>query len=251
MKWIRKNKIPGIFILLAIIIICFYGINGGLGYLSAQKIKFIEDTSIGAKEGYAKHGVLPSLTIAQAILESNWGKSNIENNLFGIKAGKNWTGKVANRKTKEYYNGKWQYIHTNFRAYNSFADSIKDHAKLLGSLSRYKGVLAAEDYKQAAMEVWKAGYATDPEYPQKLIQIIERYNLQKYDDEVKEIPLNHKYFLDVPEDKWYTELFNEAYEKGLIKGIKEENKIYGKPNETITRAEMLAILKRMEELDVR
>ncbi len=67
-----------------------------------NKNQFIERVSIVAKEGYVKYGIWPSLTIAQAILESDWGNKHIENNIFGIKAGSSWKGKVAIRKTKEW-----------------------------------------------------------------------------------------------------------------------------------------------------
>lgn len=150
-----------------------------------NKQDFINAIRQGAIDGYTKYKILPSLTMAQAILESGWGESHIQNNLFGIKAGTSWNGKVAIRQTKEFINGKWITVNAKFRAYNSFNESIEDHAKLLGRNKRYQKVTQAKDYKQACYEVWKAGYATDPNYPQKLIKIIEQNNLNQYDEQAK------------------------------------------------------------------
>lgn len=146
---------------------------------------FINAIKTGAIKGYKKYKILPSLTMAQAILESNWGKSHIENNLFGIKTGSSWKGKVAVRATKEFSDGKWITISAKFRAYNNFDESIEDHAKLLSQNKRYRKVASAGDYRTACLEVWKAGYATDPNYPQKLIKIIEQNQLYKYDEQAK------------------------------------------------------------------
>ena len=150
-----------------------------------NKQDFINAIRQGAIDGYTKYKILPSLTMAQAILESGWGKSHIQNNLFGIKAGTSWNGKVAIRQTKEFINGKWITVNAKFRAYNSFNESIEDHAKLLGRNKRYQKVTQAKDYKQACYEVWKAGYATDPGYPKKLITIIEQNKLYEYDRQAK------------------------------------------------------------------
>lgn len=150
-----------------------------------NKQQFINAIKQGAIEGYIKYKTLPSLTMAQAILESGWGKSHIQNNLFGIKAGSSWRGKVALRQTKEFINGKWITVDAKFRAYNSFNESIEDHARLLGTAKRYRKVTLAGDYRTACLEVWKAGYATDPGYPKKLITIIEQNKLYEYDRQAK------------------------------------------------------------------
>lgn len=149
-----------------------------------MKKNFINEIKLGAMEGYRKYKILPSLTMAQAILESGWGKSHIENNLFGIKVGSNWKGKVAIKGTKEFANGQWITIKAEFRAYNNFNESIEDHAKLLGENKRYIKVVQAKDYKIACTEIYKAGYATDPDYPKKLITIIEQNNLDRFDKDV-------------------------------------------------------------------
>lgn len=142
---------------------------------------FINEVAPGAIETYQKYGILPSITIAQAILESGWGKSRIGNNIFGIKAGSNWKGKTRTAQTSEYINGKWVSTTATFRDYDSVAESIMDHAELVGTASRYEAVRNAKDYKEAARALQEAGYATDPGYAQKLINIIEQNNLTMYD----------------------------------------------------------------------
>ena len=259
-NWINQNKVPVIFILVFLIIALFVGIRAGLGYLNAERQAFVDKLVPGAIEGWEKYKILPSLTISQGILESAWGKSHIENNLFGMKPGSSWNGKIAYRNTKEFYNGQWVTIQAAFRSYDSFADSIEDHAKLLGTLSRYRNVLGKTDYKVAAMEVWKGGYATDPQYPQKLINIIELYGLQKYDHQAFALIaekeriaeeerlaklIKYKYVKDVPDGKWYTDTINRLYEQGVVKGSVINGEILIRPEETMTRAEVFSLLDRI------
>lgn len=122
--------------------------------------------------------ILASLTIAQAILESGWGTSALarkSNNLFGIK------GKGANYKTFEYINGKRVDIVDSFKVYPDWETSVIDHSNLFLRLSRYQNLIGETDYKTACKKVYEDGYATAPNYPEALINIIESYNLQKYD----------------------------------------------------------------------
>ena len=110
-----------------------------------------------------------------------WGKSAIGNNLFGIKAFDDWKGKKKKVWTTEYdSNGNSYKIEAWFRDYDSVDESLEDHAKLL-STNRYKKVREAKNYKEATQAVKDCGYATDPNYPKLLNQIIEQYNLNKYD----------------------------------------------------------------------
>ena len=153
--------------------------------------KFINLIKDGAIQGWKDYKILPSLTIAQAILETGWGGSSVGNNLFGIKANKDWKGKTIFKKTHEYVNGKKIYIDAYFRDYDNIYESLKDRFEFLQK-PRYKKVIGVEDYKIACNEIWKAGYATDPEYPNKLIRIIEQYNLSQYDKQAmkpKEQPI--------------------------------------------------------------
>lgn len=147
---------------------------------------FINSVKEEAIASMQKHGVLASITIAQAILESSWGNSSLakeSKNLFGVKAIGGWRGAKKNYPTYEYYNGKKTLINDYFRVYNSFAESIEDHALFLVNNSRYKqyGFFNTKDYIGQANALQKAGYATAPNYAQQLIALIKQYSLNKYD----------------------------------------------------------------------
>lgn len=152
--------------------------------MNEQK-SFIERVGKLAAADMQKSGVLASLTIAQAILESGWGKSGLTvkaNALFGIKAGSSWKGRVYSTKTQECYDGvNFTTVTALFRAYGSWAESVADHSALLTGAARYKAIIGEQDYKTACRAIKAAGYATDPQYADKLIQIIESYNLTAYD----------------------------------------------------------------------
>lgn len=142
--------------------------------------KFIDKILPSAKKAQDQFGVLVSLTLAQAILESAWGRASIGCNIFGIKANKSWSGLKQLVRTAEYENGKKVLNQSYFRDYPSIDESIVDHAKLL-TTSRYKTVLAAANYKEACIQVQKCGYATDPKYAAKLIELIEDFELNQWD----------------------------------------------------------------------
>lgn len=142
---------------------------------------FVNTIAPGAIETYNKYNILPSITIAQAILESGWGKHRVGNNVFGIKATSDWKGKTKTATTTEYKNGKWVSEKATFRDYDSVADSLLDHAKLVGTNDRYAAVRSATNYKDAAKALQSAGYATDPNYANKLINLIEQNKLDQYD----------------------------------------------------------------------
>lgn len=222
-----------------------------------NKQQFINAIKNGAIEGYKKYKILPSLTMAQAILESGWGKSHIENNLFGIKAGSSWKGKVAIRQTKEYVNGKWITIDAKFRAYNNFNESIEDHAKLLGENKRYAKVTQATNYKTACNEIYKAGYATDPNYPQKLITIIEQNNLDIYDKEVIGMQTLKRGSRGSQVKKLQTKLnglgINAGNPDGIFgngteKAVKELQKIFGLGADGIVGKNTWNLLEKLEKV---
>ena len=151
---------------------------------------FINELKPGAIGGWKTHSVLPSITIAQGILESAWGQSELAtkaNNLFGIKASADWEGEVYEVNTWEVIDGKNVTVKADFRKYDKKSDSIKDHGGFFTStpwrVNNYKHVVGEKDYKKVAQALSDAGYATDPDYPSKLINIIETYNLQKVDEE--------------------------------------------------------------------
>lgn len=129
-----------------------------------------------------KNGILASLTIAQAILESGWGKSGLTtaaNNLFGIKGTYNGQGHTC--KTQEWDGAKYITVDATFRKYPSWAESVADHSALFNRLDRYKNLRGLTDYKLACQYVREDGYATDPAYTAKLVNLIETYDLTVWD----------------------------------------------------------------------
>jgi len=153
--------------------------DGGMDSDSRQQ--FLASIKPWASEAADKLGVSPELVVAHAALESGWGRQPLRkggidtNNLFGIKATADWKGKVVEATTTEYVNGKAQTKVERFRAYDSYADSFKDYARLITSNPRYEKVLAsAGDASAFAQGLQKAGYATDPQYANKLTSIIKR-----------------------------------------------------------------------------
>lgn len=158
-----------------------------------NKYNFINKIGVEAKSNYKEYGILPSITIAQAILESGWGESTLateHNNLFGIKADERWDGKKVSLETKENYN---DIINDYFREYSNYEDSVKDHGKFLSENVRYKesGIFNRKTYKGQAESLENAGYATvkneDGEliYAELLINVIQKNNLMLYDTEVQ------------------------------------------------------------------
>ncbi|WPC44444.1 glycoside hydrolase family 73 protein [Clostridium sp. JS66] len=155
--------------------------------------KFIDELTPEAIDIYNKYGILPSVTISQAILESGWGKSELtskSNNLFGIKADSSWKGKSIIMKTSEYYN---KIIKDSFRVYASKSESLKDYGDFLYKNKRYKdkGVLSALNYKDQAEAIEKAGYSTVQDkkgneiYADLVIKIIKENNLQLIDNKIQ------------------------------------------------------------------
>lgn len=133
-----------------------------------------------AEEASRTTGIPARFMLGQAALESGWGRREIvaadgtpSHNLFGIKATGGWNGKVVEAQTTEYVNGVAHKSVEKFRAYDSYADSFRDYAKLLRSNPRYQNVLAnAQDVNGFAQGLQRAGYATDPQYADKLTRII-------------------------------------------------------------------------------
>ncbi len=148
---------------------------------------FIEAVAPIAQETFKEYGVFPSITLAQAILESGWGQSALAtegNNLFGIKADESWTGPVIEMETQEFVNGGYITVIARWRVYDKWEQSVLDHGKFLKENSRYEqaGVFKAKDYREQAEAILRAGYATDPNYDNKLCSMIESYELNKYDN---------------------------------------------------------------------
>ncbi|MBC1779475.1 glucosaminidase domain-containing protein [Listeria booriae] len=149
--------------------------------------EFINLLAGHAQEIQDQKGILTSITLAQAILESNWGESKLATegrNLFGIKG--EYQKDSVTMPTQEFENNEWITIDAAFRKYPTWFESLDDHAALFlkgtsWDKTKYQGVIKAKDYKTAANALQKAGYATDPGYAEKLIELIEQRNLQAYD----------------------------------------------------------------------
>jgi flagellar protein FlgJ len=147
--------------------------------LSASE-QFVRKHAVAAKAAESATGIPASNILGQAALESGWGKHEIRmkdgtpsHNLFGIKATSDWKGKVAEVTTTEYIGGTAHKVTAKFRAYDSYEDAFKDHARLLSQSPRYSQTVAqADTAKGFARGLQKAGYATDPAYADKLTKVI-------------------------------------------------------------------------------
>ena len=134
-----------------------------------------------AQAAAQQSGLHPHLILAQAALESGWGKREIpaadgspSHNLFGIKATGDWRGKTTEITTTEYINGVKQKVKAAFRVYDSYEHALSDYAKLLTKNPRYRGVVQSDSAEQGAKALQAGGYATDPAYAKKLITIIQK-----------------------------------------------------------------------------
>ena len=132
-----------------------------------------------AVEASRSTGVPPQFLVAHSALESGWGRAEIRKadgsasyNLFGIKAGRNWTGETVDATTTEYVNGQAQQSVERFRAYGSYEEAFRDYANLLRNNSRFSAVIGSQDGTEFAKRLQQAGYATDPMYADKLSRII-------------------------------------------------------------------------------
>lgn len=143
---------------------------------------FQERLAAHAEQASRETGIPAKFMLGQAALETGWGRKEIRAadgsnsyNLFNIKAGGNWKGRVVEAVTTEYVDGVPQRRVEKFRAYDSYADAFRDYARLLRSNPRYESVLAnATDLNGFAQGLQRAGYATDPNYAAKLTQIINQ-----------------------------------------------------------------------------
>ncbi|REJ12310.1 MAG: hypothetical protein C6W58_16910 [Bacillaceae bacterium] len=150
-------------------------------------MEFIKQIAPHAQKIQEKYKILASLVIAQACLESNFGQSGLAQNgknLFGIKG--SYNGQSVTMKTTEYRNGKPYKTDAAFRKYPSWVESLEDLAQLYTNgvswdKNKYKSIIGETNYVTACKKVQECGYATDPNYAAKLIRIIEKYELHKYD----------------------------------------------------------------------
>ena len=165
-----------LFFLIPVLALVFSAVAADAPGTPEQYIKTYSDTAVSEM---IRSGVPASITLAQGLLESASGTSSLAvnaNNHFGIKCGSLWRG-----RTTRYDDDRKNEC---FRAYDSAEDSFRDHSDFLRYSDRYKFLfdLQPGDYKGWAYGLKKAGYATDPAYPRKLIDLIERYGLTSYDN---------------------------------------------------------------------
>lgn len=177
--------------------------NGSAG-MQAAELKDLSEADVIAKVGalftadQKKSGILASVSLAQFILESGYGKSELAqnaNNVFGMKkslSGNTWGGSVWDgssvytKRTQEFVDGEYVTVTVDFRKYPCIEDSISDHsAYLLGAMNgkqkRYEGLKGGLDYRKAVQIIKDGGYATSPDYVEKLCSIIERWRLTEWD----------------------------------------------------------------------
>lgn len=202
-----------------------------------QQSEFFNKIKDGALKGWDTHKILPSVSLAQAALESNWGKSDLAvkgKNLFGIKADKSWKKETITINTSEYVSGKKIMVDAVFRKYDSWADSVADHGEFFTSTdwrkNNYKTVIGEADYKKAAHALKSCGYATDPSYANKLINLIEDYNLSEWDSKKEEKTDMTKYLVS----------FGHGYSK---KGAYDTGAVHVEGNTTFTEQEMVRRLR--------
>jgi len=148
--------------------------------VSQQQADFLARHADAARGAESETGIPATLMVSQAAHETGWGRREILHadgtpsfNVFGIKAGAGWKGKVAEVATTEYVDGAPHKVVAKFRAYDSYAASFRDYAKLMKSSPRFQGVLANAGTVQGfAQGLQRAGYATDPAYADKLTRVI-------------------------------------------------------------------------------
>ena len=166
-----------------------YRVNGDRGgsggdnpSLQGKVDDFVARMGSAAQSASAASGVPAPLILAQAALESGWGKREIRGddgtqsfNLFGIKADRSWKGPVVETLTTEYVDGEPQKVRAKFRAYGSYDEAFADYAKFMTRNPRYADVLSTGDPAAAAHGLQRAGYATDPDYGHKLVRIMQKF----------------------------------------------------------------------------
>lgn len=146
--------------------------------------EFIDSMTKAAQDAQARTGVPSSFTIAEAALESGWGCSRLATeakNFFGVKADQSWIGNVLELDTREFLSGQWTMVPALWRVYPDFDACLVDHGDFLKSNPRYADCFNAPDGEEFARRVQAAGYATDPSYAEKLIEIMRAHNLAALD----------------------------------------------------------------------
>ena len=148
-----------------------------------DKKDFIEQIAKSCDK-YREYGILPSLTIAQACIESKFGTCALSPffNFFGMK----WTSKCGceytEKMTTEYIDGKPVRVKAKFRAYKSYDEGIEGYYKFITGYKRYKNLIGCKDAREACTLIQQDGWATSPKYAETLYNCIRLYDLEKYDN---------------------------------------------------------------------
>lgn len=182
---IKRNVLPLLLILLLSIASIFLIFNKEEQPIqdeaTAYQQLFIDEIAAEAKVLQKQTHLFASITIAQAILESDWGRSDLAleaNNLFGIKGTFNEQSSIM--PTEEFIDGEQITIDDSFKKYSTIQESMVDHMEFLNG-GTYEAIKTSQNYREAAIALQNGGYATDPEYAEKLIALIEEFQLDKYD----------------------------------------------------------------------
>lgn len=148
--------------------------------------EFLHELHGPAQAASRTTGVPAELILAQAALETGWGRHEIptadgnnSHNLFGIKAGSQWQGETTDITTTEYVDGRAVKMVDRFRVYDDFEAAFTDYARLIGDNPRYAGVVTASNADNAARALQAGGYATDPAYADKLIAIMDTLGVRE------------------------------------------------------------------------
>ncbi|WP_235991524.1 glycoside hydrolase family 73 protein [Facklamia lactis] len=152
--------------------------------------EFIAQIVPTAQELQEEYGVLASVSLAQAMLESDFGRSQLASehyNLYGVKTSPDDPNKAI-YPTLEYVDGEWVEVDEPFKVYSSWSDSMREHAVLISGGTtwdpgQYDAVLTGKSYQEQAKGLQSSGYATDPTYSDKIIELIENWDLDQYDQE--------------------------------------------------------------------
>jgi flagellar protein FlgJ len=150
--------------------------TGGWQPKSAQD--FVDAVRPHAEKAAAELGIPARALVAQAALETGWGQHLPQQdgdgtglNLFGVKAGSSWSGATTSRDTAEYQSGQWSTEKANFRSYGSIGAAFDDYVQFLKTNPRYASALRSGNVQGFAQGLQQAGYATDPQYAQKLMRV--------------------------------------------------------------------------------
>lgn len=147
-------------------------------------VDFINTIAPAARTSATTTKIPASFTVAEAALESGWGATQLATqamNLFGVKADASWHGTTWSMQTREFLSGQWVMVPALWRKYSTWLGSISDHAQFLLTNPRYKPAFQCTNGCDFARAVQKAGYATDPDYANKIISVIDGHNLLTLD----------------------------------------------------------------------